>query len=87
MSHFLDRLKYFSNPRESFAGVDVVFVPPNVEVPAEMLEAAAKAGAVRIDGQDLGNLDDRPGRRLLLEHQVGMPRVDERRALLVEGEQ
>ncbi|WP_373045581.1 Asd/ArgC dimerization domain-containing protein [Vulgatibacter sp.] len=35
--------------RESFAGVDVVFVPPNVEVPAEMLEAASKAGAVRID--------------------------------------
>ena len=44
--------------RDSFAGVDVVFVPPNVEVPAEFLDAARKAGALRIDAS--GHAGDAP---------------------------
>ncbi len=49
VEHEDEPLRVAELSRESLAGVDVIFVPPNVDVPAELLDAAAKAGALRID--------------------------------------
>jgi aspartate-semialdehyde dehydrogenase len=49
VEHEDESLRVEEMKRDSFAGVDVVFVPPFAEWPDGMLEAAKKAGALVID--------------------------------------
>lgn len=54
VDHEDETLQVTELTREALRGVDVIFVPPNVEVPADLLAAATQAGAIRIDASGRG---------------------------------
>ena len=58
VEHEEETYKVAELKRDAFAGVDVVFVPPNADVPPKMREAARKAGALVIDAS--GQIGDAP---------------------------
>ena len=54
VEHEDEALRVVELGRDALRGVDVLFVPPNVEAPADLLAAAAKAGTLRIDASGRG---------------------------------